>query len=139
MRRKILWDFEIHMDLLISARRPEEVIVTKNKKKKRTYQIVDLTVRADYRVKLKGSEKKDKYLVRAREQKKTMEHESDADTNRNWCACYNHDRIDNGTRGLENKSTSGDHPNYIIIKINHNTEKSIWDLRFVAVTQIPVS
>ena len=34
--------------------------------------------------------------------------------------------------------TSGDHPNYCIIAIGQNTEKSPEDLRRVAVTQIPV-
>ena len=40
----------------------------------------------DLRVKLKESEKKDKYVDLARELKKTMEHEIDGDTNCNWCA-----------------------------------------------------
>ena len=41
-----------------------------NKKKKRTCRIVDFAVPADYRVKLKESEKNDKYLDLARESKK---------------------------------------------------------------------
>ena len=48
----------------------------KKKEKKRTCQIVDFAVPADHRVKLKESEKKDKYLDLAREQKKTVEHET---------------------------------------------------------------
>ena len=48
---KILWDFEIQTDHLISARRPDQVII--NKKKKKIYQIVDFGVLADHRVKLK--------------------------------------------------------------------------------------
>ena len=44
--------------------------------KKRTCWIVDFAVPADHRVKLKESEKKDKYLHLARELKKTMENES---------------------------------------------------------------
>ena len=39
-------------------------------KKKRTYKIVDFTVPADHRIKLKECEKKDKYLNLARELKK---------------------------------------------------------------------
>ena len=46
---------------------------------------MDFAVPADYRAKLKESEKKDKYLDRVRELKKTMEHENDNDTNCNWC------------------------------------------------------
>ena len=67
---KILWDFEMPTDHLILARRPDLVIVNKKKKKKkkekrkkkRTCQIVNFAVSVDHRVKLKESEKKDKYL-----------------------------------------------------------------------------
>ena len=59
---RILWDFVIQTDHLISARRPDLVIVNK-----RTCRIVDVTVPPDYRVKLKESEKRDKYLDLARE------------------------------------------------------------------------
>ena len=42
----------------------------KRKKKKRTRQVVDFAVPAEQRVKLKESEKRDKYLDLAREMKK---------------------------------------------------------------------
>ena len=45
--------------------------------------------------------------------------------------------IDTRTGGLENKM-SGDGPNYCIIKISQNTEKSPGDLRRFAVTQTSV-
>ena len=64
----LLWDFEIQTDHLISARRPDLVIV--NKKKKRTCRIVDFAVAAVHWVKLKESGKRDKYLDLARELKK---------------------------------------------------------------------
>ena len=67
-----------------------------------------------------------------------MVHESDVDNNCNWCAWYRHQRIGAGNGGLENKRMAGDHPNYSIIKIGQNTEKSPGDLRRLAVTQIPV-
>ena len=35
-----------------------------------------------------------------------------------------------------NERTSGDHPNYSIVEIGQNTEKSPGDLRRLAVTQI---
>ena len=38
---KILWDFNIQMDHLIPARRPDLIIINK---KKRTYKIVDFAV-----------------------------------------------------------------------------------------------
>ena len=64
---KLLWDFDIHTDHLISARRPVLIIINK---KRRTCKIVDFTVPADHRIKLKEYEKKDKYLDLARKFKK---------------------------------------------------------------------
>ena len=66
---KLLWDIYIHTDHLISARRPDLIIITK-KKKKRICKIVDFAALADHRIKLKECEKKDKYLDLARELKK---------------------------------------------------------------------
>ena len=97
--------------------------------------MLDLVVSADHWVKLKESEKKDKYLDLARELEKTMEHESDGDTNCNWYARYIHQRTDKGTGRLGNKRTSRDHPNDSIIKIGQHTKKSPGDLRRLAVTQ----
>ena len=57
----------------------------KKKKKKRPCKIVDFAVPADHRLKLKESEKKNKYLDLARELKKTIEHKVDDYTNCNWC------------------------------------------------------
>ena len=66
---------------------------------------------------------------------KTMERESDGDTNCKWCALYSHQRIGTGTEGLGNKMMSGDHPNNTIIEIGQNTEKSPGNLRRLAITQ----
>ena len=63
---KLLWDFDIQTGHLISARRPDLLIISK---KGRTYRIADIAVLADHRVKLKECEKKDKYLDLARELK----------------------------------------------------------------------
>ena len=46
-------------------------------------------------------------------------------------------KIGIGTIVLENKRTSGYHPDYSIIKIGKNTEKSPGDLKRLAVTQTP--
>ena len=60
---KLLWDFEIQTDQLISDRRSDLVIVNKKKKKKkkkkkRTCRVVDLALSADHRKKKsKESEK----------------------------------------------------------------------------------
>ena len=64
---KLLWDFDIHMDHLILARRPDLIIINK---KKRICKIVDFAVPADHRIKLKERENKDKYLDFARKLKK---------------------------------------------------------------------
>ena len=63
---KLLWNFDIQTDHLIPARRPDLIIINKTK---RTCEIVDFAVPADYRIKLKESEKMDKYLNLARELK----------------------------------------------------------------------
>ena len=70
---KLLWDFDIHTDHLISARRTDLIIINK---KKRICKIVDFAVPADHRIKLKECKKKDKYLDLAR-----MEHAGDNYTN----------------------------------------------------------
>ena len=44
---------------------------------------MDFALTVDYRVKLRGRKKKDKYLDLTREHK-AMEHESDSNTNCNW-------------------------------------------------------
>ena len=53
---------------------------------RRTWRVVDFAVQVHHKVKLKDSEKKDKFQDLARERKKTMEHESDGDINYNWCS-----------------------------------------------------
>ena len=69
---KLQWDFGIHTDHLILARKPDLIIIKKKKekKKKSTSKVIDFAVPADHRIKLKECEKKDKYLELARELKK---------------------------------------------------------------------
>ena len=80
---KLLWDFEIQTNHLISASQPDLIIINK---KKWTCRNVDFAVSADHRLKLKESELKDKYHDLARELKKLGEHESNGYTNRRWCS-----------------------------------------------------
>ena len=61
---KLLWDFDIQTDHLISARKLDLTIINKMK---RTCQIVDF---ADHRIKLKKYEKMNKYHDLAWELKK---------------------------------------------------------------------
>ena len=56
---KIHRDFEIQTDHLISARQPG--LVTIDKKKKRNSRIIDFAVPAEHKIKIKESEKRDKY------------------------------------------------------------------------------
>ena len=130
---KLRWDFEKLSDHQISTRSYNN----NKQQKKRTYSIVDFAALADHRVKLKECKKRDKYLNLARELKK-LEHESDDYTNCNWCSWYSHQRIGTRTRRLGNNGTGGYCPNYSIIEIDQNTEKSPGDLRRLVVTQIPV-
>ena len=67
---KLLCDFEIQTDHLISARRPHLVIINNNNKKKGICRIVDFAFPTNHRVQLKESEKRDKNLDLARELKK---------------------------------------------------------------------
>ena len=64
---KLLLDFDIQVDHLISARKPYLIIINK---KKGTCKNVDFAVSADHRIKLKECEKKDKYLDLSRELQK---------------------------------------------------------------------
>ena len=66
---KILWNFKIHMDHLIQARRSDLVLINKGKKK-RICHLVVFTLPVDHRVKIKKREMINKYLDLAREQKK---------------------------------------------------------------------
>ena len=66
---KLLWDFDIQTDHLISARRPDLIIINR-KKKKKICKFVDFAVPTDHRIKLKECEKRYKYLDLAREWKK---------------------------------------------------------------------
>ena len=65
---KFLWDLDLQTDRLITARWPDLIVI--NSKKKRTSKIVDFVVSADHRIKLKESEKKNKYRDLAWELKK---------------------------------------------------------------------
>ena len=95
---------------------------------------MDFAVAVDHKEKkLNDREKKNKYFNLARELEITVEHESDDNTNCNWCSWYSHQRTKKGTGGLENKRTIGDHPNNCIIEIGQNTVKSPGDLRGLAV------
>ena len=77
---------------------------------------MDFAVTADHKIKLKESEKKDKYLDLVRELKKTMEHESDDYTNRDSGIRYSKYRTNKRNGGLGSWRMSGNYPNYSFVE-----------------------
>ena len=61
---KLLWDYNIHTDHQISARRPDLVVINKQEQ---TCQVIDIAVPEDTAVKAKEEEKLEKYQDLARE------------------------------------------------------------------------
>ena len=152
---KILWDFDMPTDQLISARRPDIVIAkkinkkTKNKKTKtnkkqkenlpncrhcRSVWPQSKTERKKKNKKTKQKKNKNNTWTLPENWKKTMERESGGDTNCNWFALYSHQKICTRTGRVGNKRTSGDHPNYNLFKTVQKTEKSLGDFMRLAVT-----
>ena len=60
--------------------------------------------------------------------KKTVEHEDDGDTNYNWRTWNEVKRFGKGAGSIGNQRMNRDHPNYSIVKIGQNTQKSPGDL-----------
>ena len=110
------------MDHLISAWQPD-LIINNNKKE-------NVAAPADHRVKLKESEKKNKYLDPIRGLKKPW--------NMKVTVIPIVVNALDLVKELENLETSGDNPNCSIVEIGQNTEKSPGDLRKLAVTQTPI-
>ena len=61
-----------------------------------------------------------------------MEHDSDGDTNCNWCTWNNPQMIVTRTRRLRDQMTRRCHQDFSIIKIGQNIGKSLGDLRRLA-------
>ena len=83
---KVLWNSEKQTDHLISARRPDLVIKLKEK----------FAVPVDHRVKSKRAKRRMNISILLGKFKKNIEHESDGDTNCNWCTWNNPQRIVKG-------------------------------------------
>ena len=67
-----------------------------------------------------------------------MKHGSNGDTNFNLRTRNGPQRLGEGAERVGNQKTNRDHPNYSIVKIGPNTEKSPGDLGRLAITQPPV-
>ena len=99
---------------------------------------MDFAVLADHRVKLKESEKKDKYQELTKELKKKLIELKKLYNMKVTVIPIVIGALGTGPGGFENERTSGDHPNYSIIEIGQNTEKSPGDLKRLAVTHSAV-
>ena len=117
---KLLLDFGIKTDHLITARRPEKIIINK---RKRTCKIVDFAIPADLRVKLKESEKKNNYLGLTRDLKKLWNRKVTFIPTVIGALCKITKKIIKGLEVL-NLKDEYDHPNYCITEISQNTEKT---------------
>ena len=105
-----------------------------NRQKKRTCKIVDFAVLADHRLRLKRSEKKDKYLDLTRELKKLWNMKVTFIPIIIAALGTVTKGVNKGTGGLGNKRTYWKPSNYCITDIGQNTEKSPGDVRRLAVT-----
>ena len=84
---KLLWDFEMQTDHLISARRPAFIIINK---KTELAEFVPFPVPVDHRLNLKESVKKNKHLDLSWELKKSVELEIDGYPHCNYNSWYCH-------------------------------------------------
>ena len=116
---KIPWDFEIQRGHLIPIKRPDLIIINKKRQKeKRTSQIVDFAVQEDHKVKKKTKKKKEKQVIRpCQRTKNVIEHESDGDTNYDWCTRNDLHSLGKATERAENRKTCRDYPNNNVTKI----------------------
>ena len=67
-----------------------------------------------------------------------MKHESDGNTNCNWYTRYSYQMFDTRTGRFGNNRRSRDYPHKSIVEIGQNSEKSLGELRKLAVIQTPV-
>ena len=63
-KSQVIWDFEVQTDHETQARRPDLIIVDKERN---TCQILDFAIPGDHRVEMKEKEKREKYQDLARE------------------------------------------------------------------------
>ena len=82
--RKILWDLTIQVDYQLYKKTWLRVEKKKNNNNKKTSHLVNIAVRANYRVKMKETERIEKIsgsCQRAKKKKKAVEHEVDGKIN----------------------------------------------------------
>ena len=122
---KLLWDFDIHTDHLISARRPDLIIILK---KREFVKLSTLQSQLTTEKKLKEFEKSDKYLDLARELKKLWNMKVTIVPIGIGFFWHNNERIIKRPGGLGSWRTGRDYLNDSIMENGQNTEKSPGDL-----------
>ena len=100
---------------------------------------MDFAVLADLKMKIEISEKIDNYMDLARERLRTMEHESDSNTNYSSCTWNVSQSFVKKCGGTENARKCRGNKDQNIFKIGMNTEKCFWDLNRFTVTNTPVT
>ena len=69
---------------------------------------------------------------------KAVEHNDDSDTNHDWLTLNGPQRLGTRTGRVRNRKTNWGYPDYNIVEINQDTQKSFGDLGRLAITQTPV-
>ena len=67
-----------------------------------------------------------------------MKHKGDSDTNFRWWARNRFQGLEKGIGRRRNQKKNREHPDYSIVEIGQDIEKSPGDLRTFAVTQTPM-
>ena len=122
---KLLWDFDIHTDNLISARRPDITIINKKKENLSTL-LSRLTTEWNWK---KVKRRISTSTLLENWKKQTIEHEGDDYSNCDWCFVTVIKGLSEGTGGLGSWCLSGLYPNDSFIENGQNIEESPRDLR----------
>ena len=114
-RHEILWDFEILREHLISAWRPDLVIISK--KKKENLLNSRICCSGGPQSENQRKRKEEQVLRPCQRTRKIMEHENDSDTSNNWGPQNSPQRLGKGTGRAGNWRMGQNHLKYSISKI----------------------
>ena len=92
--------------------------------KKKTCRLTDFAVPANHRVKIKDSEKINKYLDFAEDFKKSWGHESKGNLSCSWYGWNAPQRHGQGTIAIGNQRKNQDHPDNSIVEIGQNIQNN---------------
>ena len=95
---------------------------------------MDFAVQADHKKNIKENEKRDKYMDSSRELKKLLNMNVTVIPIVIGALGMISKGLVKKTEGVWNRKKSRDHPNYSIVKVGQNTEKSPGDLKKLAIT-----